>query len=165
MWGCCFAFKLGESNMRWFFDTSHAVSASVELASGSDVAELDRPGSDEAEQSISQTAEAFGVTMRTLRFYESKGLLQPRRIGNRRFYNEACRARLRLVLKGKAMGLGLDEIGELVELVESELTDSERASAVRALCERQRDMLSARRDIIDEQIAETDRVIEGLTSL
>jgi DNA-binding transcriptional MerR regulator len=70
-----------------------------------------------------------------------------------------------LVLKGKAMGLGLDEIGELVQLVESELTDSERASAVRALCERQRDMLSARRDIIDEQIAETDRVIEGLTSL
>lgn len=151
--------------MRWFFDTSYVVSASAEMASGS-VAEGIRPEPvDLAEQSISQTAEAFGVTMRTLRFYESKGLLQPRRIGNRRFYNEACRARLRLVLKGKAMGLGLDEIGELVELVESELTDGQRANAVRALCERQRDVLSARRDSINEQIEETSRVIDDLTSL
>jgi DNA-binding transcriptional MerR regulator len=76
------------------------------------------------ELSISQMAAEFAVTMRTLRFYESKGLMQPRRIGNRRFYDEACRARLRLVLKGKAMGLGLDEIGELVDVVESKLSDA-----------------------------------------
>ncbi|MEO0382144.1 MAG: MerR family transcriptional regulator [Pseudomonadota bacterium] len=151
--------------MRWFFDTSYVVSASAEMASGS-VAEAVRSSPvDLAEQSISQTAEAFGVTMRTLRFYESKGLLQPRRIGNRRFYNETSRARLRLVLKGKAMGLGLDEIGELVKLVESELTDGERAKSVRALCERQRDLLAARRDTINEQINETSRVIDGLTAL
>lgn len=151
--------------MRWFFDTSHVANASAELASGSYVDGEQFTPMDASEQSISQTADAFGVTMRTLRFYESKGLLQPRRIGNRRFYNEACRARLRLVLKGKAMGLGLDEIGDLVKLVESDLSDADRAQAVRELCQRQRDLLSARRDTINEQIEETTRVIEGLTSL
>ncbi|WP_375568002.1 MerR family transcriptional regulator [Ahrensia marina] len=151
--------------MRWFSDTSYVVSASAEMASGSVAGAVHPDSVDLSEQSISQTAEAFGVTMRTLRFYESKGLLEPRRIGNRRFYNEACRARLRLVLKGKAMGLGLDEIGELVELVESDLTDGERAKAVRTLCERQRELLTVRRDTINEQINETSRVIDGLTSL
>lgn len=151
--------------MRWFFDTAHAVSSSSEALSGkASDGELKQSGQDE-EQSISEMADAFGVTMRTLRFYEEKELLRPRRVGNRRFYNDACRARLRLILKGKSMGLGLDEIGELVTLVESHLTDSERATAVRGLCERQRDLLMARRDDLNEQIDETTRVIDGLTAL
>ena len=151
--------------MRWFKDSSYLVSSSSELSSGSVSEPSETQASGSEELSISQMAAEFAVTMRTLRFYESKGLIQPRRIGNRRFYDEACRARLRLVLKGKAMGLGLDEIGELVDVVESELSDAERAQKVRALCERQRDFLVARRDTINEQIEETNRVIEGLTSL
>ena len=63
------------------------------------------------------------------------------------------------------MGLGLDEIGELVTLVESGLTDSERAKALRDLCERQRDLLMTRREALDEQINETTRVIDDLTAL
>jgi hypothetical protein len=48
---------------------------------------------------------------------------------------------------------------------ESSLSDSERAQKVRALCERQRDLLLARRDTINEHIEETSRVIDGLTSI
>jgi DNA-binding transcriptional MerR regulator len=151
--------------MRWFFDTSYVVNSSSELPSGSVSEASATQAVDGEELSISQMAADFGVTMRTLRFYESKGLLRPRRVGNRRFYDESCRARLRLVLKGKAMGLGLDEIGELVAVVESSLSDSERAQKVRALCERQRDLLLARRDTINEHIEETSRVIDGLTSI
>lgn len=155
--------------MRWFFDTSQAVSTAAGTLSGnaseaSNSTANPQTGGEE-EMSISQMAGLFGITMRTLRFYESKGLLSPRRIGNRRFYDDACAARLRLIMKGKAMGLGLDEIGELVALVESDLSDAERAQTVRTLCERQRDLLIARRDAINEQIDETDRVIEGLTAL
>jgi DNA-binding transcriptional MerR regulator len=101
--------------MRWFFDTSYVVSASVRIAIRKRFRELATQAVSEKSCRSRKWRKTFGVTMRTLRFYESKGLLQPRRIGNRRFYDEACRARLRLVLKGKAMGLGLDEIGELVE--------------------------------------------------
>lgn len=150
--------------MRSIFDSSSSVSASAE-SSGRFQDGSASGASDAPEQSISQTAQSFDVTMRTLRFYESKGLLKPRRIGNRRFYDEVCRSRLRLVLKGKAMGLGLDEIGELVQVVESDMGDGERAKAVRALSIRQRDALHARRDMIDEQIEETNRVIDGLTSI
>ncbi len=151
--------------MRWFFDAAHAVESTAQAFPASASGGEQEQSSLNDEQSISEMADAFGVTMRTLRFYEEKGLLQPRRVGNRRFYNEASRARLRLILKGKSMGLGLDEIGELVTLVESGLTDSERATALRDLCERQRDLLMRRRDDLNEQIDETTRVIDGLTDL
>lgn len=155
--------------MSWFFETSHAVNSihesSIGSASGDTEVSPQVAVSDDNELSISEMAEAFGVTMRTLRFYESKSLLAPRRIGNRRFYNDFCQARLRLVLKGKAMGLGLDEIAQMVLLVESEKSDADRAQSVRTICERQRDLLLARRDSINEQLEETARVIDGLTSL
>ncbi|MGD1888117.1 MAG: MerR family transcriptional regulator [Cohaesibacteraceae bacterium] len=156
--------------MRWFYDSSslaslEAANLSTEGAVAGQVGDALNQQSDAAplaEASISQMADEFGVTMRTLRFYEEKGLLEPRRIGNRRFYNDACRARLRLILKGKAMGLGLDDVAELVRLVESDLSDQERANSVRELCQSQRDMLMARRDVLDEQLRETDDVLVNL---
>ena len=59
--------------------------------------------------SISNLAAEFGVTTRTIRFYEEKGLLQPRRDGTRRIYSPADRTKLRLILRGKRLGLSLDE--------------------------------------------------------
>ena len=122
-------------------------------------------GSAVTDLSISQMADAFHVTMRTLRFYEEKSLLSPRRVGNRRFYDEASCARLRLILKGKAMGFGLDEVAELVTIVESKRTDGERALQLRSLCERQRAHLVERRKVLDEQIEAPDAVINGLMAL
>ena len=151
--------------MRRYMDQWHGFNPSADAASGRTSASGASDWKADNEQSIAQTADAFGVSMRTLRFYETKGLLKPRRIGNRRFYDEACRARLRLVLKGKAMGFGLDEIGELVAVVESDMPDGERATAVRKLSERQRDVLLARRELLNEQIEETTRVIDGLISI
>ncbi|MBV6657586.1 MAG: MerR family DNA-binding transcriptional regulator [Devosiaceae bacterium] len=117
------------------------------------------------ELSISEMAEAFDVTMRTLRFYEEKGLLHPRRLGNRRYYNGFCRSRLTLVLKGKAMGMGLDDIAALVAAVESNENDAVRADQVRMLCDTQLGELKARRAALDEQISETERALSGLVSL
>ena len=116
----------------------------------------------DTEITISEMAELFSVTMRTLRFYESKSLLAPRRSGNRRYYNAACVERMKLVLKGKSMGFGLDSIQELVGVVESDKSDAERAQFVRKLCEAQRETLVERRSELDQQIQETDRVLAGL---
>jgi len=64
--------------------------------------------------SISDLATEFDVTTRTIRFYEEKGLLTPTREGTRRIYSPSDRTRLRLILRGKRLGLSLDESAEIV---------------------------------------------------
>ena len=64
--------------------------------------------------SISDLAGEFGVTTRTIRFYEEKGLLNPMREGTRRIYSPSDRTKLRLILRGKRLGLSLDESAEII---------------------------------------------------
>ncbi len=64
--------------------------------------------------SISELASEFDVTTRTIRFYEEKGLLNPGRVGTRRIYSAADRTKLRLILRGKRLGLSLDESAEII---------------------------------------------------
>src|SRR5579883_2673678 len=66
------------------------------------------------EATIGEMAREFAVSLRTLRFYEDRGLLQPRRHGASRFYGAADRNRLRIVLKGKQLGFTLTEIRALL---------------------------------------------------
>lgn len=66
------------------------------------------------EATIGEVAREFAVSLRTLRFYEDRGLLQPRRQGASRFYAAADRKRLRIILKGKQLGFTLTEIRALI---------------------------------------------------
>lgn len=66
--------------------------------------------------SISELAREFGLTSRTLRFYEDRGLISPERRGRTRIYNRRDRARLKLILQGKRVGFALSEIGEMLDL-------------------------------------------------
>src|SRR5215217_611525 len=63
---------------------------------------------------IGDLAREFGVTLRTLRFYEDRGLLSPRRDGTARIYDARDRARLAVILKGKQLGFTLTEIRAMV---------------------------------------------------
>ena len=66
------------------------------------------------ETTISETAKHYNVTLRTLRFYEDRALIRPRRVGNARFYNGLDRARIQMILNGKRLGFTLTEIAELI---------------------------------------------------
>jgi DNA-binding transcriptional MerR regulator len=66
------------------------------------------------EYSIRELAEEFDVTTRTLRFYEEKGLLSPNRSGSTRVYSVADRTRLKLILRGKRLGLSLEQSAEII---------------------------------------------------
>ncbi|MDH4013536.1 MAG: MerR family transcriptional regulator, partial [Chromatiales bacterium] len=57
---------------------------------------------------ISELANEFAVTPRTLRFYESRGILGPDRVGQRRVYSERDRVRLRLALRGRRLGFSVE---------------------------------------------------------
>ncbi len=65
---------------------------------------------------IGEMCAEFGVTPRTLRFYEAKELIFPIREGQRRIYDRRCRARLKLILQGKRFGFSLEDIRQLLEL-------------------------------------------------
>ena len=65
---------------------------------------------------IRQMCDAFAVTSRTLRFYESKDLLSPQRHGTVRLFTRADRARLTLILRGKRIGFSLEDIRQLLAM-------------------------------------------------
>lgn len=67
---------------------------------------------------IRQMCDLFGVTPRTLRFYESRELISPERKGQHRLYDRRDRARLTLILRGKRFGFSLEEIRQLLDLYE-----------------------------------------------
>jgi DNA-binding transcriptional MerR regulator len=79
----------------------------------------DRLGRDDTRGRFYSTAElasTSGVTPRTVRFYETRGLLKPSRAGAVRVFTHSDRARLQLILRGKRLGFSLDEIGEYLDL-------------------------------------------------
>jgi DNA-binding transcriptional MerR regulator len=65
---------------------------------------------------ISELADTFQVTPRTIRFYEDQGLLSPRRDGLNRVYSHRDRARLTLICRGKRLGFSLAEIKDFLDL-------------------------------------------------
>ncbi len=65
---------------------------------------------------ISELAGEFGITTRAIRFYEEKGLINPRRAGQQRHYSASDRVRLKLILRGKRLGFTLDESRDLIEM-------------------------------------------------
>ena len=76
---------------------------------------------------ISQLAEEFDISTRTIRFYEEKGLIAPRRSkGNQRIYSRRDRARLELILRGKRFGYSLDEISEMVGMNDIDMNEADQ---------------------------------------
>ncbi len=65
---------------------------------------------------ITELCGEFGITLRSIRFYEDKGLLAPRRVNGARVYTRRDRARLALILRSKAIGASLAEIKHYLDL-------------------------------------------------
>jgi len=112
----------------------------------------------EATYTISELAREFALTTRAIRFYEDEGLIAPARHGRARVYGERERVRLKLVLRGKRLGLALAEIAELLDLYE--IAHNERAQLAKfldLLAERRGRLLQQKEDI-DAVLAEIDGV-------
>jgi DNA-binding transcriptional MerR regulator len=105
--------------------------------------------------SISDLAEEFGVTTRTIRFYEEKGLLNPTREGQRRIYGPADRTRLRLILRGKRLGFSLEESADIIRMYG---TPGSNQRQLRALLER----IRARREILLQQQSDLEALLREL---
>ena len=114
---------------------------------------------------ISEMSELFDVTLRTLRFYEEKGLLNPVRRGARRFYGTQDVSRMRIILQAKKIGLTLVEIRRVIKLVEGDTPRQQQFAELREICEGQQKMLREQKVMLDEQVAEVDSVLSSLNQL
>lgn len=72
-------------------------------------------GAEKTEFTIAELAKEFGLTLRALRFYHSRGLIAPERAGRRRIFSRADRDRLALIVKGKKLGFTLAELSQMIE--------------------------------------------------
>jgi len=76
---------------------------------------------------ISQIADELEISTRTIRFYEEKGLIKPKRsAGNQRIYTPRNKARLKLILRGKRFGFSLNEIAEMIGMSDTDLNEIEQ---------------------------------------
>jgi DNA-binding transcriptional MerR regulator len=130
----------------------------LEFASSVSHIDLVPVSNDDTKQSqftIGDLAREFGVTLRTLRFYEDKGLLNPKREGLNRLYSRRDRARLKLVLMGKRVGFSLVEIKQMLDLYD--VKDGQTLQLKVAL-----EKFQSQIDVLEEQKREVETAIEEL---
>ena len=115
--------------------------------------------------SVSQLARQLGVTARTIRFYEDKGLVTPQRAGTTRVYTHRDRARLVLILRGKRLGFSLREIKEFLDLYDADPHHNLQTRQLLAGVRKRIAKLQEQRNAIDQsltELTEIDRQCEAV---
>lgn len=107
---------------------------------------------------IAQLAREFALTTRAIRFYEDQGLIAPERRGSRRIYHARDRVRLKLILRGKRLGMSLAEIREILDLYDADKSE-------RSQLERFVEVLAARRSLLEQQREDIDAALAEIVTV
>ena len=105
---------------------------------------------------VTELAGELGVSPRTLRFYEDKGLITPSRVGTTRVYMARDRARMILILRGKRLGFSLREIAEYLDLYDIDPTQRAQSERLLGLVSARMTKLNQQRQALDEMLAELE---------
>ncbi len=103
---------------------------------------------------ISDLAREFGITPRTIRFWEDQGILAPQREGQKRIFTRRDRARLKMALRGKRLGLSLAEIKDLIGMYASTEDETPQLLECLRIMARRRAALEQQREDIEAMLAE-----------
>jgi len=103
---------------------------------------------------IGEIAKKYGVTLRTLRFYEDKGLLSPKREGATRLYTRREEVRLKLILLGRKVGFSLRDVKQMLDLYEPQGNNVKQLRLALDKSEKQLGRLNKQRQAIEEAIRE-----------
>ena len=130
-----------------------------DLVAGFDDGTAPQAGQDSGREqfSIRDLTREFGVTARTLRFYEEKGLIEPKRAGQDRLYSRRDRARLKYVLMGKCVGFSLEEIRDMLDLYDLGDGQVTQLKVAHERFHEQIERLERQRRDIDRALAELER--------
>jgi DNA-binding transcriptional MerR regulator len=107
---------------------------------------------------IADLAEEYGVTLRTIRHYEDRGLISPERRGTARVFRNRDRVRLALILRGRRLGFSLEEIATIVNMYDEQPGEAGQLEYLLDQIRGRRDDLEQRRRDIEETLAELDEV-------
>jgi DNA-binding transcriptional MerR regulator len=110
--------------------------------------------------SISDLEKEFGVTTRTIRFYEEKGLIKPLREGRKRLYTNADRVRIKLILRGKRIGMTLQECVDFIDMYDPEHNNAEQLHSLIDNVKSRRERLLQQKKDIEDMLAGLDEVQE-----
>jgi len=114
----------------------------------------DPPVKTEPPYKIGDLAAELHITTRAIRFYETKGLIAPRRVGGARTYSQRDRARLLLILRGKRLGFTLGEIGEYLDLYEADPNHARQIQHLLDKVDKSIDDLNQKRTDIEHTLRE-----------
>ena len=118
---------------------------------------------------ISELSSEFDITTRTMRFYESEGLLTPKRDGQTRIYLEADRVRLKLILRGKRLGLSLAESKELIDMYSPGGNNKDQLTRLLEKIRERRETLAQQlmdiRAMENELVGAEERCLEAINTL
>ena len=103
---------------------------------------------------ISDLAREFGITPRTIRFWEDQGILAPEREGSKRVFTRRDRARLKMALRGKRLGLSLAEIKDLIGMYSSTEDETPQLLECLRVMTSRREALEQQREDIEAMLAE-----------
>jgi DNA-binding transcriptional MerR regulator len=103
---------------------------------------------------ISDLAREFGITPRTIRFWEDQGILAPQRAGSKRVFTRRDRARLKMALRGKRLGLSLAEIKDLIGMYGSTADETPQLAECLRVMAKRREALEQQREDIEAMLAE-----------
>ncbi|MEX2963297.1 MerR family DNA-binding transcriptional regulator [Microbulbifer sp. TYP-18] len=118
----------------------------------------EQSGAESRSYGISELAREFGITTRTIRFYEDKGLLSPRRRGQTRIYSSEDRVRLKLILRGKRLGFSLDESREIIDMYDPAHGNVEQLQRLLSHIEQKRAQLQQQLRDIHSLMSDLDEV-------
>lgn len=103
---------------------------------------------------ISDLAREFGITPRTIRFWEDQGILAPERDGSKRVFTRRDRARLKMALRGKRLGLSLAEIKDLIGMYSNTEDETPQLLECLRVMSKRREALEQQREDIEAMLAE-----------
>ena len=115
--------------------------------------------------SISDLSKEFDITTRSIRFYEDQGLISPTRKGQTRIYNQRDKVRLKLILRGKRLGLSLAETGRLFELYDVDKTSAKQLQSIMSLISQKKADLKQQFDDINAVLIELNDLEENCKSI
>jgi len=118
--------------------------------------------SDEGNYRIGDLADEFKISLRSLRFYEARGLIHPKRIGSQRIYSHADRARLQLILHFKTLGFSLLEAKQIIEVYDQPNVERSHLESIRTRLREQEKFLRMQSDEIERCLRVMDETIAGV---
>jgi len=110
---------------------------------------------------ITELTREFGVSTRTLRFYEDEGLIHPERRGRTRLFRPADRHLIKEILRGRRIGFTISEIREIIQVYKDPPGEIGQLQMLMQKVVEKRDDLRQKRRDIDETLAELDNVEEA----